>query len=124
LISAPRRQRQEDLCEFQPRLVYRESSRRTRAKQTNKQTRIKISLAVMAHAFNPSTWEGGKGRQISEFKASLFYRVSSRTARATQRNHVSRKEKRKKKKKKKKKKEKKNKDKYCFVKNKREVEVC
>jgi hypothetical protein len=34
---------------------------------------------------------GGKGRRISEFKASLIYRVSSRTARATQRNPVSRK---------------------------------
>jgi glycosylphosphatidylinositol transamidase (GPIT) subunit GPI8 len=31
---------------------------------------------------------GGKGRQISEFKASLIYRMSSRTARATQRNPV------------------------------------
>jgi hypothetical protein len=34
---------------------------------------------------------GGKGRWISEFKASLVYRVSSRTARATQRNPVSKK---------------------------------
>jgi hypothetical protein len=42
---------------------------------------------------------GGRGRQISEFKASLVYRVSSRTARATQRNHVSEKKKEKKKKK-------------------------
>jgi hypothetical protein len=32
---------------------------------------------------------GGRGRQISEFKTSLVYRVSSRTARATQRNPVS-----------------------------------
>jgi hypothetical protein len=33
---------------------------------------------------------GGSGKQISEFEASLVYRVvSSRTARATQRNHVS-----------------------------------
>jgi hypothetical protein len=32
---------------------------------------------------------GGRGRQISEFEASLFYRVSSRTARAIQRNPVS-----------------------------------
>jgi hypothetical protein len=32
---------------------------------------------------------GGKGRWISEFKASLVYRVSSRTVRATQRNPVS-----------------------------------
>jgi hypothetical protein len=31
---------------------------------------------------------GGRGRRISEFKASLVYRVSSRTARATQRNPV------------------------------------
>ena len=32
---------------------------------------------------------GGKGRRISEFEASLVYRVSSRTARAIQRNPVS-----------------------------------
>jgi hypothetical protein len=44
---------------------------------------------------------GGRGRQISEFEASLVYRVSSRTARATQRNPVSKNQKRKKKKKKK-----------------------
>jgi hypothetical protein len=29
---------------------------------------------------------GGRGRQISEFEASLVYKVSSRTARAIQRN--------------------------------------
>jgi hypothetical protein len=29
---------------------------------------------------------GGRGRRISGFKASLVYRVSSRTARATERN--------------------------------------
>jgi hypothetical protein len=34
---------------------------------------------------------GGRGRRISEFEASLIYRVSSRTARATQRNPVSKK---------------------------------
>ena len=32
---------------------------------------------------------GCRGRQIFEFEASLFYRVSSRTARAIQRNPVS-----------------------------------
>jgi hypothetical protein len=32
---------------------------------------------------------GGRGRWISEFKANLVYKVSSRTARATQRNPVS-----------------------------------
>jgi hypothetical protein len=32
---------------------------------------------------------GGRGRRISELEASLVYRVSSRIARATQRNPVS-----------------------------------
>jgi hypothetical protein len=32
---------------------------------------------------------GGRGRQISEFEASLVYRVSSRIARGTQKNPVS-----------------------------------
>jgi hypothetical protein len=36
---------------------------------------------------------GGRGRRISEFEASLVYKVSSRTARATQRNPVSKKNK-------------------------------
>jgi hypothetical protein len=35
---------------------------------------------------------GGRGRRISEFKASLVYRVSFRTARATERNPVSEKQ--------------------------------
>ena len=48
--------------------------------------REKSGQAVVAHAFNPP---GGRGRQISEFEASLVYRVSSRTARAIQRNPVS-----------------------------------
>jgi hypothetical protein len=46
---------------------------------------------------------GGRGRQISEFKANLVYKVSSRTARAIQRNPVSGKKKKKEKKKEKKK---------------------
>jgi hypothetical protein len=32
---------------------------------------------------------GGRGRRISEFEASLVYKVSSRTARAIQTNPVS-----------------------------------
>jgi hypothetical protein len=35
---------------------------------------------------------GGRGRWISEFKDSLVYKVSSRTARAIQRNPVSKKQ--------------------------------
>jgi hypothetical protein len=51
---------------------------------------------VVAHAFNPSTWEG-RGRWISELETSLVYRVSSRTARDIQRNPVSKIKKKKKK---------------------------
>jgi hypothetical protein len=51
----------------------------------------------MAHGFNPNTWEAETGG--SEFEASLVYRVSSRAARATQRNPVSEKKKKKKNKK-------------------------
>jgi hypothetical protein len=35
---------------------------------------------------------GGRGRQISEFKVSLVYKVSPGTVRATQRNPVSKKQ--------------------------------
>jgi hypothetical protein len=45
---------------------------------------------------------GDRGRRISEFEASLVCRVNSRTARAIQRNPVSKKKKKKKRKEKKK----------------------
>jgi hypothetical protein len=44
---------------------------------------------------------GGRGRWISEFEATLVYKESSRTAKATQRNPVSEKKEKKIKKKKK-----------------------
>jgi hypothetical protein len=56
--------------------------------------KIGILQGVVAQAFNPSTWEAEAGEV--EFEASLIYRVSSRTARATQRNPVSKKKKKKK----------------------------
>jgi hypothetical protein len=43
-----------------------------------------FSQVVAAHAFNPSTREV----EASEFEANLVYTMSSRTARATQRNPV------------------------------------
>jgi hypothetical protein len=46
---------------------------------------------------------GGRGRWISEFKASLIYKVNSRTDRAIQRNPVLGEKKRKKERKKRKK---------------------
>jgi hypothetical protein len=67
---------------------------------------------VVAHIFSPSAREAegqrgrgaegqrGRGRRISEFEASLVYKVSSRTARALQRNPVPKNQNPKKKKKK------------------------
>jgi hypothetical protein len=49
----------------------------------------------VAHAFNPSTREAEAGG--FEFEASLVYKVSARTAKATQRNPVSKKTKKQKK---------------------------
>jgi hypothetical protein len=56
---------------------------------------------------------GGRGRQISEFKASLVYKMSSRTTRATQRNPVSGKTKQKSKQNKNQNKTKQNNNKKC-----------
>jgi hypothetical protein len=56
-------------------------------KQINKQKR-----PLVAHVFNPRTWEAEAGRFLSS-RPSLVYKVSSRTARATQRNPVSKKNK-------------------------------
>jgi hypothetical protein len=55
---------------------------------------VSVNWVVVAHAFNPSTREAG-GKQISEFEASLVYKVSSRTARAIQRNPISKNKKKK-----------------------------
>jgi hypothetical protein len=49
----------------------------------------KLSWAVVAHIFNASTWEAEAERSFLEFEASLVYRVSSRRARATQRDPIS-----------------------------------
>ena len=53
------------------------------------------------HTFNLNTWEAKAGG-LCKFEASLDYRVSSRTARAIQKNSVLKKTKNKKQKKKKK----------------------
>jgi hypothetical protein len=50
-------------------------------------TLLRLKPGVVTHAFNPSTREA-EAVGFSEFEASLIYRVSSRTARATQRNPV------------------------------------
>jgi hypothetical protein len=50
------------------------------------------SRAVVAHTFNSGTREAEMQADF-EFESSLVYRVSSRTAKATQRNPVSKKKK-------------------------------
>ena len=42
-------------------------------------------LGMVGLTFNSSTWEAEEGR---EFEASLVYRLSSKTTRATQRNLI------------------------------------
>jgi hypothetical protein len=64
---------------------------------TSMRTQVKtpaLELGVAAHAFNPIT------QRQRQAEASLVYRMSSRTARAIQRNPVSKNQKKKKKKKK------------------------
>jgi hypothetical protein len=60
---------------------------------------ISISAKIKKIFYEPGVvaHSGGRGRRISEFEASLVYRASSRTARATQRNPVSKNQKKKKK---------------------------
>jgi hypothetical protein len=52
------------------------------------QLNLKFIWAKAVHTFNPSTQEAEAGG-FSEFKTSLIYSWSSRTARAIQRNPVS-----------------------------------
>jgi hypothetical protein len=60
--------------------------------------KVEVRWTVVAHAFKSQHLGGrGRGRWISEFEASLVYRVSPGTGRVTQRNPVSKKKKKKKK---------------------------
>jgi hypothetical protein len=51
-----------------------------------------LKPGVVAHTFNPSTWEAEAGRFLSS-RPAWSYKMSSRTARATQRKPVSKKKK-------------------------------
>jgi hypothetical protein len=48
-----------------------------------------LDFSVSISFVNRILKNGGRGRRISEFEASQVYKVSSRTARAIQRNPVS-----------------------------------
>jgi hypothetical protein len=63
-------------------------------RQTTISRKLGLSPVVATHDFDPSNWKV-RGRQISESEASLVSIASSRTARATQRNSVSKSKKRK-----------------------------
>ena len=54
--------------------------------------KLDCGWALVAHVFNPSTQKAEADGKISEFGASLVYRVSSRTVRVTQRNPVLKKQ--------------------------------
>jgi hypothetical protein len=79
LIPAFGRQSQVDLCEYEPAWFY---IVRPCLKNYKSMTGHGGACLLSQHL-------GGRGRQISDFEASLVYIVSSRTARATQRNPVS-----------------------------------
>ena len=70
-----------------------EGHRRRGTQENNSNSTEKLDPpGVVVHTFNPSTWVAEAGRRISELEASLVYRMSSRTVRATQRNPVSEKQ--------------------------------
>jgi hypothetical protein len=52
---------------------------------------VHLHEALEASGIKHNKHLGGRGRWISEFETSLVFRVSSRTARATQRNPISKK---------------------------------
>jgi hypothetical protein len=82
------------ISEFEASLVYKVSSWTARSTQRNpvsknqKKKKYYIKAGHGGTRFQPQHL-GGRGRQISELKASLFYKVSFRTARDIQRNPVS-----------------------------------
>jgi hypothetical protein len=47
-----------------------------------------IGFKISSRVFNPSTQEAEASKWISEFKASLVYKATSGTARATQKDLV------------------------------------
>jgi hypothetical protein len=61
-----------------------------------KKSQIAVTMPLIPRQRQRQMQEaGGRGRRVPEFKVSLVYRASSRTARATQRNPVSKKKKKK-----------------------------
>ena len=64
-------------------------TKQNKTKQNKKTTHKSQVVLVAKKIYNQHS--GGRGRQISEFEASVVYRVNSRIARATQSNPVSKK---------------------------------
>jgi len=82
-VEKPEKQNQKFLKKINPKKP---------TKQTKHQQKLlleaKSCQVVVVDAFYPNTWRQ-KQSDRCEFEASLFYRMRSRTARATQRNPVS-----------------------------------
>ena len=81
-----------DLCRHQAHMVHIQTGGYIWSSTSEWVKEMINGQAVVQQAFNPSRLKRGRGRWISEFKASLIYRVSSRTARDAQRNLVSNKQ--------------------------------
>ena len=76
------RQHRETSGTDQSHITYIQQATKDYKLQTKRRHKLGGSLLYSQHS-------GGRGRQISEFEASLVYKVSSRTAGAIQRNPVS-----------------------------------
>jgi hypothetical protein len=63
--------------------IQRQTLEHIKISSNNKRKERLFQPGMLAHAFNPSSWEAEAGRFL-EFKASLVYKMSSRTAKATE----------------------------------------
>jgi hypothetical protein len=58
-------ERQVDFCESEASLVYKGRSKIAKATQRNSVSKNKTKPGVVAHVFNPSTWEAEAGGFLS-----------------------------------------------------------
>ena len=72
--------------------ISKKTKKQRKQNKTKKTTHKSQEVLVAKKIYNQHS--GGRGRQISEFEASVVYRVNSRIARATQSNPVSKNKKR------------------------------
>ena len=71
---------------------YRNGRREHRLQDITTVVKSSVGLSMMVHTFNPSTWEAEAGGFLNS-RPAWVYRVSSRTAKATQRKKKKKKKK-------------------------------